>query len=49
LAAGIATALVRGDDPLDAVRFGMAAASQSAINLLPARFDASRIARAGRT
>src|SRR5262249_43965856 len=35
LAAGIATALVRGDDPLDATRFGMAAASESARDLLP--------------
>jgi fructose-1-phosphate kinase PfkB-like protein len=48
LAAGIATALVRGDDPLDAVRFGIAAAAESALDLLPARFDASRIAAAVR-
>jgi 1-phosphofructokinase family hexose kinase len=48
LAAGIATALVRGDDLLEAARFGMTAASESALNLLPARFDASRIADAVR-
>jgi len=48
LAAGIATALVRGDDALDAARFGMTAASESAVNLLPARFDALRIAAAVR-
>ncbi|HEV2970359.1 MAG TPA: PfkB family carbohydrate kinase [Pirellulales bacterium] len=44
LAAGIATALLRGNDPCDAVRFGMAAAAESAANLLPARFDPSRVA-----
>jgi tagatose 6-phosphate kinase len=48
LAAGIATALVRGDDALDAVRFGIAAAAESALDLLPARFDPSRIAGAMR-
>jgi len=48
LAAGIATALVHGDDALDAARFGIAAAAESALDLLPARFDASRIAAAVR-
>ncbi|HEV3418189.1 MAG TPA: PfkB family carbohydrate kinase [Pirellulales bacterium] len=44
LAAGIAAAIVRGNDPPEAVRFGMAAAAESALELLPARFDPSRIA-----
>jgi len=48
LAGGIATALVHGDDALDAARFGIAAAAESALDLLPARFDASRIAAAVR-
>jgi tagatose 6-phosphate kinase len=43
LAAAIAAAIVRGDDPLEAVRFGIAAAAESALTLLPARFDGSRI------
>ena len=43
LAAAIAAAIVRGDDPLEAVRFGIAAAVESALTLLPARFDGSRI------
>jgi len=43
LAAAIAAAIDRGDDPLDAVRFGIAAAAESALTLLPARFDGSRI------
>jgi tagatose 6-phosphate kinase len=44
LAAGIAAAIVRGDDPPEAVRFGIAAAAESALTLLPARFDCLRIA-----
>jgi len=48
LAAGIAAALVRGDEPLDAVRFGIAAAAESALELLPARFDPSRTVAAAR-
>lgn len=48
LAAGIAAALLRGDDALDAVRFGVAAAAESALDLLPARFDPARIAAAVR-
>ncbi len=43
LAAGIAAALVRGDNPPEAVRFGVAAAAESALDRLPARFDPSRI------
>jgi tagatose 6-phosphate kinase len=43
LAAGIAAAIVRGSEPVEAVRFGIAAAAESALSLLPARFDASRI------
>jgi tagatose 6-phosphate kinase len=43
LAAAIAAAIVRGDDPLEAVRFGIAAAAESALTLLPARFAGSRI------
>jgi 1-phosphofructokinase family hexose kinase len=43
LAAGIAAAIVRGSDPVEAVRFGMGAAAENAVTLMPARFDASRI------
>ena len=43
LAAGIAAAIVRGSEPVEAVRFGIAAAAESALSLLPARFEASRI------
>ena len=43
LAAAIAAAIVRGNDPLEAVRFGIAVAAESALTLLPARFDGSRI------
>jgi tagatose 6-phosphate kinase len=43
LAAGIAAAIVRGSDPVEAVRFGIAAAAESALSLLPARFESSRI------
>lgn len=39
LAAGIAWGLSRGDDPLAAVRLGIAAASQNASKLLPGRLD----------
>jgi tagatose 6-phosphate kinase len=43
LAAGIAASLLQGDDMCDAVRFGMTAAAESALDLLPARFDPSRV------
>jgi tagatose 6-phosphate kinase len=43
LAAGIASAIVRTGDPVEAVRFGIAAAAESALSLLPARFESSRI------
>ncbi len=43
LAAGIAAAIVRGSDPVEAVRLGIAAAAESALSLLPARFESSRI------
>ncbi|HKD36745.1 MAG TPA: PfkB family carbohydrate kinase [Pirellulales bacterium] len=42
LAAGIAASLVRGAEPREAVRFGIAAAAHSATELLPARFDATK-------
>jgi 1-phosphofructokinase family hexose kinase len=43
LAAGIAAAIVRGSDLVEAVRFGIAAAAESALSLLPARFEPSRV------
>jgi tagatose 6-phosphate kinase len=43
LAAGIAVGLVEGRELIAAVRFGIAAAAESALDLLPARFDASRL------
>ncbi len=43
MAAGIAVGIARGDDPLESVRFGIAAAAESALTLLPARIDSSRI------
>ena len=44
LAAGIAQAVARGDDPLDAIRFGMALGAENATTLLPAVFDVARAA-----
>jgi 1-phosphofructokinase family hexose kinase len=43
LAAGIAVGLARGDDVVDAVRYGMAAAAENARQLLPARLDPARV------
>ena len=43
MAAGIAVGIARGDDPLEAVRFGIAAAAESVLTLLPAQFDSSHI------
>jgi 1-phosphofructokinase family hexose kinase len=43
LAAGIAVGLARGDDVVDAVRYGMAAAAENARQLLPARLDPTRV------
>jgi 1-phosphofructokinase family hexose kinase len=43
LAAGIAVGLARGDDVVDAVRYGMAAAAENAGQLLPARLDPTRV------
>jgi tagatose 6-phosphate kinase len=43
LAAGIAAALARGADPPEAVRFGMAAAAESALELFPARLDPATV------
>ena len=45
LAAGIAVGLARGDDVVDAVRYGMAAAAENACQLLPARLDLARVLR----
>lgn len=42
LAAGIASELVRHDDVVEAVRFGMGAAADNAQSLLPARLDRER-------
>ncbi|WP_437202199.1 1-phosphofructokinase family hexose kinase [Planctomicrobium sp. SH664] len=42
LAAGIAVALHRGDDPLMAIRFGIGAAAQNAEQLLPGRLTMDR-------
>ena len=44
LAAGIAAALTRGVDPPEAVRFGIAAAAESALDLYPARLDPADLA-----
>ncbi len=44
LAAGIAVALVRGEDLPDAVELGMAAATENVRHLLPARVDPERVA-----
>jgi fructose-1-phosphate kinase PfkB-like protein len=43
LAAGMAMALDRGADVLEAVRYGIAAAADNATQLLPCRLDPSRI------
>ncbi len=43
LAAGIALATSEGRAPLDAIRFGMAAAAENLAQLLPARIDRSRV------
>jgi len=43
LAAGIAVALSEGQLPLDAIRFGMAAATDNLHQLLPARLDRARV------
>lgn len=42
--AGLADALQRGDDMLDAIRFGIAAAAYNATQLLPARLDRQKVA-----
>jgi tagatose 6-phosphate kinase len=44
LAAGIAAGLARGDALLDAVRFGVAMASDNVTQLLPARLSSERVA-----
>jgi tagatose 6-phosphate kinase len=44
LAASIAAALTRGVDPPEAVRFGIAAAAESALDLYPARLDPANLA-----
>lgn len=43
LAAGIAAAVVDGRDLLESVRFGIAAAAESALELLPARLNAANV------
>jgi fructose-1-phosphate kinase PfkB-like protein len=45
LAAGVAWATASGLDMLDAIQFGIAAAGDNVSQLLPARIDATRIAR----
>ena len=44
LAAGIAAVLTCGIDPPEAVRFGIAAAAESALDLYPARLDPANVA-----
>ena len=43
LAAGVAAGLARGETLVDAVRLGIAAAADNATQLLPARFDRTRV------
>lgn len=45
LAAGFAWACDRGLDPVDAIRFGMAAAAENAAMLLPSRLDLEKVKR----
>lgn len=44
LAAGMAWRLAQGDDVLAALRFGIAAAVENALNLLPGRLEAAKVA-----
>jgi tagatose 6-phosphate kinase len=45
LAGGIAWAVASGAEPLDAVRWGIAAAAENATSLLPGDLDAAAVAR----
>ncbi|MHB1038213.1 MAG: 1-phosphofructokinase family hexose kinase [Pirellulales bacterium] len=49
LAAGTAWALGQGRDPIEAVRFGMAAAAENLRQLLPCRLDPTRVAARAQT
>lgn len=49
LAAGLATSLSNGAAPVEAMRLAIAAATQSALELLPARFDATQAAELAKT